>query len=216
VYRVGATDKRWSRHSSEKYYYDSLRYWLSLVPEVLFNLPQRARRPHVYSLWKPKTEPYYMGFVSCSPALPIIDGKTQSFFISIMFILAMRTAKRAWLNGFCWSGSVTRWCSIICFNANELEPRLMMESTPSFSYSQSHYDYHNRLIGLMKYVSLHSPGLPRKTWEYKTRLDASCARASGGDDQSLRHQRPAEGNEQKKHSLVSFLSRALLNYIIYS
>lgn len=38
----------------------------------------------------------------------------------------------------------------------------------------------------------HLPGLPRKTEEYKTRLDGSLARVSGGDDHSLRHHRPVK------------------------
>lgn len=38
---------------------------------------------------------------------------------------------------------------------------------------------------------LYSPGLPRKTDEYK-RLVASAFRASGGDDHSLRHHRPIQ------------------------
>ncbi len=39
-------------------------------------------------------------------------------------------------------------------------------------------------------MEINLPGLPRKTEEYNTRLDGSVVRASGGDDQSLRHHRP--------------------------
>lgn len=45
---------------------------------------------------------------------------------------------------------------------------------------------------------MHLPGLPRKTEEYKTRLDGSLARVSGGDDHSLRHHRPVKKEEKKK------------------
>ena len=48
-------------------------------------------------------------------------------------------------------------------------------------------------------MELHLPGDPKKTEEYKTRLDASFVRASGGDDQSLRHHRPTI---KKKKNLI--------------
>lgn len=49
----------------------------------------------------------------------------------------------------------------------------------------------------------HSPGLPRKTDEYK-RLVASAFRASGGDDHSLRHHRPIRMKRKDKRINVSF------------
>lgn len=50
-------------------------------------------------------------------------------------------------------------------------------------------------------MELHLPGDPKKTEEYKTRLDASFVRASGGDDQSLRHHRPTKKKEDKKYKM---------------
>lgn len=57
-------------------------------------------------------------------------------------------------------------------------------------------------------MELHLPGDPKKTEEYKTRLDASFVRASGGDDQSLRHHRPTKKKDKNTKCI-----RVLFNYL---
>lgn len=58
-------------------------------------------------------------------------------------------------------------------------------------------------------MELHLPGDPKKTEEYKTRLDASFVRASGGDDQSLRHHRPTIKKREKNTKCIRVF---LFNY----
>lgn len=58
-------------------------------------------------------------------------------------------------------------------------------------------------ILLLRNKIQHLPGLPRKTEEYKTRLDGSLARESGGDDHSLRHHRPERSTEKKIKILLA-------------
>lgn len=61
-------------------------------------------------------------------------------------------------------------------------------------------------------MELHLPGDPKKTEEYKTRLDASFVRASGGDDQSLRHHRPTIKKREKIQNVLEFCSITFNGY----
>lgn len=124
-----------------------------LIIFIPFSFPARPRSAFQFQLHahqQPKTEPitWDLSVVLCSFSCfsPIIDVRLNHFsfyFYNVYPRIAQSVSENEFVD-ICWKRSVTQ-CSIICFNANELEC-LMIESTPSLQFASSQCAFRGVII----------------------------------------------------------------------